>query len=162
MQRTRALSLPALVLSLVVGSVSAAHAEDPCADYVPQPKPQNASRDIVGLDLDQIMDKGSMLFAVYDDYPPYSWKDGGQAKGVDIEIAKLIAEYIGVEPRFNFVMSGENLEADLRVNIWKGSNLGGRIANVMMRHSLRLQIQMSGRTGHLWRPIRCREHRHRL
>ncbi len=133
MQRTRALSLPALVLSLVVGGVTAAHAEDPCADYTPQAKPQNASRDIVGQDLDTIMDQGSMLFAVYEDYPPYSWMENGQPKGVDIEIAKLIAEYIGVEPKFNFVMSGENLEADLRVNIWKGSTLGGRVANVMMR-----------------------------
>ncbi|NVO22706.1 amino acid ABC transporter substrate-binding protein [Donghicola sp. C2-DW-16] len=133
MQRARALSLPALVLSLVVGGVSAAHAEDPCADFTPQAKPQNASRDIVGQDLDQIMEQGSILFAVYDDYAPYSWLEDGKPRGVDVDIAKLIAEYIGVEPKFNFVLSGENLEQDLLNNIWKGSAVGGRVSNVMMR-----------------------------
>ncbi|GFE64226.1 substrate-binding periplasmic protein [Litoreibacter roseus] len=106
---------------------------DPCADFVPQPKPQNAGRDIVGQELDQIVEQGHMLFAVYEDYPPYSWEEGGAAKGIDIEIARIIAEDLGVEARFNFIGSAENLEADLRNNIWKGALIGGRISNVMMR-----------------------------
>lgn len=104
-----------------------------CADWTPQPKPQNVGRDIVGQDYDTIVENGSMLFAVYEDFPPYSYREGGEAKGVDVEIAKLIAEFIGVKAEFNFVGSGENLEADLRTNIWKGGLIGGRIANVMMR-----------------------------
>ncbi|MDJ0639587.1 MAG: transporter substrate-binding domain-containing protein [Paracoccaceae bacterium] len=100
---------------------------------MPQPKPQNASRDIVGQELDQIIEQGHMLFAVYEDYPPYSWEEGGEARGIDVEIARLIAEDLGVEARFNFVAAGENLEADLRFNLWKGALIGGRIANVMMR-----------------------------
>ena len=110
-----------------------AQSNDPCADYVPQPKPQNASRDIVGQELDQIVEQGHMLFAVYEDYPPYSWQEGREAKGVDVEIARLIAEDLGVEARFNFVAAGENLDADLRNNLWQGALIGGRIANVMMR-----------------------------
>lgn len=110
-----------------------AQAADPCADHIPQPKPQNVGRDIVGQDMDTIQEQGHMLFAVYEDYPPYSWKDGGTPRGVDVEIAQIIAEDLGVEARFNFVSSGENLEADLRNNIWKGALIGGRIANVMMR-----------------------------
>lgn len=108
-------------------------AADPCADFVPQARPQNASRDIVGQELDQIIDQGHMLFAVYEDHPPYSWQEGGQARGVDVDIAGLIAEEIGVEARFRFVGAAENLDADLRNNIWKGALIGGRIANVMMR-----------------------------
>lgn len=129
--RTRSLSV--LVLAFVMGGVTAAHAQDPCADYVPQPKPQNAGRDIVGQDFDQILEQGHMLFAVYDDYAPYSWQEGGKPKGVDIEIARMIADYIGVEAQFNFVMAGENLDADLRNNVWKGPVVGGRVSNVMMR-----------------------------
>ena len=110
-----------------------AHANDPCADYTPQQRPQNVGRDIVGQELDQIQDQGHMLFAVYEDFPPYSWEEGGQPRGVDIEIARLIAKDLGVEARFNFVDAGENLDADLRNNIWKGPIIGGRIANVMMR-----------------------------
>lgn len=108
-------------------------AADPCADHIPQPKPQNVGRDIVGQDMDVIQDRGFMLFAVYDDYPPYSWQEAGAPRGVDIEIARIIAEDLGVDAQFNFVAAGENLEADLRNNIWKGAIVGGRIANVMMR-----------------------------
>ena len=110
-----------------------AYADDPCADYTPQQRPQNVGRDIVGQELDQIQEQGHMLFAVYKDFPPYSWEDAGQPRGVDVEIARLIAEDRGVEARFNFVEAGENLEADLRNNIWKGPLIGGRVSNVMMR-----------------------------
>lgn len=108
-------------------------ASDPCADHVPQPKPQNAGRDIVGQELDQIQDQGFMTFAVYENFPPYSWEEKGKPRGVDIEIAELIAADLGVEARFNFVAAGENLDADLRNNIWKGPIIGGRVSNVMMR-----------------------------
>ena len=120
-----------LVLGLLFGGQ--ARAADPCADHVPQAKPQNVGRDIVGKELDQLIEQGHMLFAVYEDYPPYSWEESGTPKGVDIEIARIIAEDLGVEARFNFVVAGENLDADLRNNIWKGALIGGRIANVMMR-----------------------------
>ena len=125
-----------VALSLGVGlSTGPAFAQqnDPCADHVPQARPQNASRDIVGQELDQIIEQGHMLFAVYEDYPPYSWKEGGEPRGVDIEIARIIAADLGVEARFNFVAAGENIDADLRNNLWRGALIGGRIANVMMR-----------------------------
>lgn len=120
-----------VVVGLLLGGQ--AHAADPCADYVPQDRPQNVGRDIVGQELDVLQEQGHMLFAVYADYPPYSWEDAGQPEGVDVEIAKLIAEDLGVAARFNFVAAGENLEADLRNNIWKGPPVGGRVSNVMMR-----------------------------
>ncbi|TDT77379.1 amino acid ABC transporter substrate-binding protein (PAAT family) [Litoreibacter halocynthiae] len=120
---------------VVVGLLLAgqAHAADPCADYIPQERPQNVGRDVVGQELDVLQDQGHMLFAVYADYPPYSWEEAGKAQGVDVEIAKLIAADLGIEARFNFVAAGENLEADLRNNIWVGPIVGGRISNVMMR-----------------------------
>ncbi len=128
----RAVSATCALLTglLLGGPVIAA---DPCADYIPQKRPQNAGRDIVGQDLDQIVDQGSMLFAVYEDNQPYSWEDAGKPRGVDVDIARLIAEDLGVTAQFNFVGAGENLEADLLNNIWKGGVIGGRVSNVMMR-----------------------------
>lgn len=108
-------------------------ASDPCADFIPQPKPQNAGRDIVGQDIDQIMDRGFMTFAVYEDYPPYSWEEMGTPRGIDIDIARIIASDIGVDARFNFITAGENLDADLRNHIWKGPVVGGAVSNVMLR-----------------------------
>ena len=131
--KVRRISYFTLQLTFALGLVGPVYAADPCADHIPQPKPQNVGRDIVGQDMDAIQDQGHMLFAVYEDYAPYSWEDGGKPRGVDIEIARIIAKDLGVEARFNFVSAGENLDADLRNNIWKGALIGGRIANVMMR-----------------------------
>lgn len=122
-----------LAFSLSLLLATQAQAADPCADHIPQPKPQNTGRDIIGQDMDAIQDQGHMLFAVYDDYPPYSWQDADAPRGVDIDIARIIAADLGVEARFNFVAAGENLDADLRNNIWKGALIGGQVANVMMR-----------------------------
>lgn len=131
--KQRILSALLALLVALLPVWAAAQSSDPCADHIPQPKPQNASRDIVGKELDQIVDQGHMHFAVYEDYPPYSWMEAGKPRGVDIDIARVIAEDLGVEARFNFVSADENLEADLRNNLWRGALIGGRIANVMMR-----------------------------
>lgn len=118
----------------ILFAVSAAsQSRDPCADHIPQPKPQNVGRDIVGQDLDTLIERGFMTFALYEDYAPYSWEEKGKPRGIDVDVARLIADYIGVEARFRFVAAGENLEADLRHNIWRGPLVGGAVSNVMMR-----------------------------
>ncbi|WP_417721724.1 substrate-binding periplasmic protein [Salipiger sp.] len=124
--------LGALAAALLLAP-SPGFAADPCADYVPQPKPRNAGRDVVGQDLDTILDRGFMRFAVYEDFPPYSWMEGTEPRGVDVEIARLIAGEIGVAPRFDFVAAGETLDTDLRSYLWKGPVVGGSVSNVMMR-----------------------------
>ena len=111
-----------------------------CEDWVPQPKPQNAGRDIVGQDIDQIIDRGYIEFAAYDDFEPWSFEEKGRAAGVDIEIGRLIAGELGVEARFRLVPAGENLDADLRNNIWKGPVIGGRVA----QRSTRLEVESRG------------------
>jgi ABC-type amino acid transport substrate-binding protein len=104
-----------------------------CEDHVPGAKPQNTPREFVGQTLDEIVERGWIEIAVYEDFPPYSWEDGSTAKGVDVEVGRVIAESLGVEPRFRFVQSGETLEADLLNYVWKGAAIGGHVSNVMMR-----------------------------
>ncbi|MEM7491380.1 MAG: transporter substrate-binding domain-containing protein [Pseudomonadota bacterium] len=127
--------MAALLLGVTLASLSpgAGWAQDPCADHVPQARPQNVGRDIVGQDLDTIQARGFITFAVYEDFPPYSWEEGGRPHGIDVEIAQLIAADLAVEPRFDFVDAGETLEADLRNNVWRGPIAGGAVSNVMMR-----------------------------
>ena len=122
----------AFLLTSIVGSLLAGPVLARCEDHVPQPKPQNASRDIVGADLDTIIDRGYIDIAAYEDFPPWSYEEDGKIKGVDIEIGRLIAADLGVEPRFKLVSAGENLDADLRNWIWKGPLIGGSVANVML------------------------------
>lgn len=121
-----------LLLSLSALDSSGAGAATRCADYVPQPKPQNVSRDIVGADLDTIRARGYITFAAYENFPPWSYDEGGRPAGVDIEIGRLIAEDLGVKPRFQMVAADENLDADLRNWVWKGPVVGGNVANVML------------------------------
>lgn len=125
-------TLSGLVLSLAMLGASAQLATARCEDHVPQAKPQNVSRDQVGQDLDTIQERGFITFAAYGDFPPWSYEEGGEVKGVDIEIGRLIAEELGVEPRFTLVAAGEELQADLRNWIWKGPVVGGSVANVML------------------------------
>lgn len=121
----------ALAVSGVLAHPGAALAR--CEDHVPQAKPQNVSRDEVGQDLDTIQERGWIDIAVYENYPPYSYEEGGAAKGVDVEIGRLIAADLGVDARFHFVAAGENLDEDLRNWVWKGPVVGGKVSNILMR-----------------------------
>lgn len=103
-----------------------------CEGFVPGPRPQNADRDYVGQDLDTIVERGTITFALYEDLPPWSWGEGGRARGVDVAIGGIIAGALGVEPRFNLVASAETLEADLRYQVWQGPPTGGAVSNVML------------------------------
>lgn len=103
-----------------------------CDDHVPQPKPQNTARAYVGDDLETILERGSLRFALYEDFPPWSFEKAGTPAGIDVELAKLIATDLGVKAEITLVASGETLEADLRNWVWKGPIVGGRVANVML------------------------------
>lgn len=119
-----------LAFAVTLGASGTAFAR--CEGYVPQPKPQNTGRDIVGQDLDTIVERGYIEFAVYEDFAPYSWEEKGKPRGVDIELGRIIAETLEVEARFNFIAAAENLDGDLRNYVWKGPIIGGRVSNVML------------------------------
>jgi ABC-type amino acid transport substrate-binding protein len=86
----------------------------------------------VGQDLDTIQERGFITFAAYEDFPPWSYEEGGQIKGVDIEIGKVIAAELVVKAKFKLVAAGETLDADLHNWLWKGPIVGGSVANVML------------------------------
>jgi ABC-type amino acid transport substrate-binding protein len=117
----------AALLAVLAGPAAAL-----CEGYLPGPKPQNADRDIVGQDYDEIVERGYIDFAVYDDFPPYSWRQDGRPRGIDVELGRIVAASLGVEPRFDFVVAAENLDADLREHVWRGALIGGRVSNVML------------------------------
>ena len=121
-----------VILAPVLAALSGGPAAALCERYVPGPKPQNADRDIVGQDYDEIVARGYIDFAVYDDFPPYSWREGGRPRGIDVEIGRLVAGALGVEPRFDFVVAAENLDADLREHVWRGATIGRGVSNVML------------------------------
>lgn len=104
-----------------------------CEDHIPLERPQNVGREDVGLDLDGIVARGWIDIVLYDDFAPYSYSADGKAAGIDVEIGRVIAKELGVEPHFRLVAAGEELEADLRNWIWKGPVVSGAVGNLMMR-----------------------------
>lgn len=104
-----------------------------CEGYTPQPRPQNTARQFVGQTMDEIIERGFIEFALYDDFAPYSWQEGATPRGIDVGVGAIIAQSLGVAPRYRFVAAGENLDADLRNYVWRGATVGGRVSNVMLR-----------------------------
>lgn len=123
--------LRALLIALVLMLPGPAQAR--CEGVVPGERPQNTAREFVGETLDDIVARGFIEIAVYEAFPPYSWEEAGEARGVDVDVGRIIAEALGVEARFRFVQAAETLEVDLLNYVWKGAMVGGRVSNVMMR-----------------------------
>lgn len=82
--------------------------------------------------LDDVIDSGTITIFVYSDYAPYSWGEGDEAQGIDVEIARYIGESLGVETELLIRGADENIDDDLRVNIWKGDLINRRFADVML------------------------------
>ncbi|AWM27900.1 substrate-binding periplasmic protein [Sinorhizobium fredii] len=127
MRAPRTVVLSALAC-LVVPAVAFAR----CEGHVPQPKPQNTFPQDVGRSFDRILEEGWIEFALYEDFPPWSHEEKGEVRGVDVEIGRLIAAALGVEPRFRLVQAGETLDADLINYVWKGAVVGGHVSDVML------------------------------
>ena len=83
--------------------------------------------------LDDVISSKVLHVIVYDDNAPYSWTDGdGKVKGIDADIARAVASRMGVEANVIARTAGEEVDDDLRSNIWQGPRTGGLKGDVMM------------------------------
>jgi ABC-type amino acid transport substrate-binding protein len=98
-----------------------------------QPSFITPTGDIEDRTLDDILATGFIEIAVYRDFPPYSYLEGDEPRGLDIEVGRLLADTLGVEARWFWVTADESVEDDLRNNVWKGSLLDKAVADVMLR-----------------------------
>ncbi|MCM0044075.1 MAG: transporter substrate-binding domain-containing protein [Burkholderiaceae bacterium] len=79
-------------------------------------------------DLDKIRASGKVSVAVYDDFPPYSGKQGG----IDHDLAEALAKKLGLKLSLIPFPAGEDIGDDLRNMVWKGHYLGIGPADVML------------------------------
>jgi polar amino acid transport system substrate-binding protein len=85
-------------------------------------------------DYDEIIESGFIKVALYEDFPPYSFEEDGVARGVDVELAKALAEGLGVALQIQWMQPDESIEGDFRNHLWRGHYLRpGQIADVMLR-----------------------------
>tara|TARA_R110001583_G_scaffold49970_7_gene156116 strand:+ start:4594 stop:5478 length:885 start_codon:yes stop_codon:yes gene_type:complete len=85
------------------------------------------------LSFDEIIEKNEIVVAVYRDFPPFSFQQDGQSKGIDVAVADHIADALGVNLKLKWMTADENVEDDLRNNIWKGHYLTRTVADLMLR-----------------------------
>ncbi|QHJ09915.1 Membrane-bound lytic murein transglycosylase F [Paraglaciecola mesophila] len=82
---------------------------------------------------DDIVQTKFITVAVYRDFAPFSFQENGKDLGIDVEIAKHIAQQLGVELKLKWATADESVEDDLRNNIWKGHFLDRTVADLMLR-----------------------------
>lgn len=83
---------------------------------------------------DDIIESGVLKVAMYESFPPYSYQQDGQPRGVDVELARKLAEGLDLKLVVLWVTPDETLDDDLRNFIWKGHYLRpGVLADVMLR-----------------------------
>lgn len=82
--------------------------------------------------LDDLKSKGVLSVSLYKDFPPYSYIADGKQAGIDVDLANALAAKLGVASQIRLVGADENVEDDLRNNVWKGHYLGGGVTDVML------------------------------
>jgi ABC-type amino acid transport substrate-binding protein len=83
--------------------------------------------------LARVRSRGSIEFAMYSEYPPWSSAgEGGAPVGVDVDLARAIAAKLGLSARMRLFDAQEDLGDDLRNVIWKGHYLAGGVSDVML------------------------------
>lgn len=95
----------------------------------------------VGRSYDEIIEAGLIKIAVYENFAPFSFIEDGEARGIDVEIARLVANSLGLELKLMLIGAGENVDEDLRNYVWHGPRIGARqegshvvdaVANMML------------------------------
>lgn len=82
--------------------------------------------------LDQVKADGALRVALYADNAPFSFEKAGRPRGIDVDIARAVAERLGVRLDLRLVDAGENVDGDFRLNLWKGDLAGSPLADLML------------------------------
>ena len=90
--------------------------------------------------------------AVDQDNSPFSFRANGTMTGIDVDIATALANALGVEVELIPRIQGEDVDTDLRANVWKGPLLGGPVGDVMMHVPLDRELALRNREAVLANP----------
>ena len=83
--------------------------------------------------LEQVKAANDLFVIAYEDNKPFSWSaDDGTPMGIDVDLAKAIAEKLGVNATVELRMQAERADGDVRTNIIRGTVGGGKTADILM------------------------------
>ena len=86
----------------------------------------------VGESLDEIRAKGRLRIGVYADFAPFSASTDTGPRGVDVEVAQLIADRLGIPLELIVVQAGDSVDDDLRNHVWRGTVVGHEVVNLLL------------------------------
>ncbi|MFZ1430098.1 MAG: transporter substrate-binding domain-containing protein [Geminicoccaceae bacterium] len=86
----------------------------------------------VGESLDEIRAKGRLRVGVYADFAPFSTASSNGPQGVDVEIARLVADRLGIPLELVVVQAGDSVDDDLRNHVWRGTVVGHEVVNLLL------------------------------
>ena len=78
--------------------------------------------------LDRVRERGVLTAGVYHDMPPFHV----HGKGIDVELARALAESLGVKLALLPFHADDNMNDDLRNMVWRGHYLGYGPADVLL------------------------------
>ncbi len=81
---------------------------------------------------DDIIGKGVISIAVYRDFPPFSYQKDAHMTGIDVDIARHIADELKVKLNLIQQTADETVDDDLRNAVWKGHYLNKKVADIML------------------------------
>jgi ABC-type amino acid transport substrate-binding protein len=82
--------------------------------------------------LDEVKAANLLRVVVYEDNRPFSWSENGTVRGIDADIGRALAAKLGVAAELIVRMPGEEVDDDLRANVWRGPLTGGPVGDVML------------------------------
>lgn len=92
--------------------------------------------------LDEVVDSGTLVIAVYRDFPPFSYGSDDDLKGVDVDLGRAIAGKLGVSAAFMPITADENVDDDLRNAVGKGHYLTRVVADLMLHVPVDRQLAL--------------------
>jgi ABC-type amino acid transport substrate-binding protein len=92
--------------------------------------------------------RGTLVAAVYRDMPPFH----DQGKGIDVDLAAVLADSLGVKLSLMPFQADENMDDDLRNMVWKGHYLGYGPADVMLHVPVEALLMQSNPQVRIFAP----------
>ncbi|MCJ2182647.1 transporter substrate-binding domain-containing protein [Novosphingobium sp. 1949] len=82
--------------------------------------------------LAKVRELGVLRVGLYTDNRPWSWDEGGKPAGIDVDLARALAESLNVRADIALFPADEELSDDLRNVVWRGGLLGFQRCDVML------------------------------
>ncbi len=93
--------------------------------------------------LEKVKDLGVLRVGLYADNRPWSWNQDGKVAGIDADIARALAEALGVRADLQLFLAGEDISDDLRNVVWRGGLLGFQPCDVMLHVPFERQLMQA-------------------